>query len=514
MNIKEAKQEIINTVHAYLHKDAFGEYAIPVEKQRPILLIGPPGIGKTAIMEQVAKECGINLVAYTITHHTRQSAIGLPFISKKNYGGEEYSVTEYTMSEIIASIYDQIERSGIKEGILFLDEINCVSETLAPTMLEFLQYKKFGMHRVPDGFLIVTAGNPPQYNKSVRDFDIVTLDRVKRIDIDVDFGVWKEYAYQQAIHGSILAYLQIKQQNFYSIRTEVEDRYFVTARGWEDLSRIITVYEEMGIPVTKELVVQYLQDPEIAADFASYYELYNKYRNLYRIPQILDGSYTEDNQDLVHARFDEKLSMLGLLNDSLGQRFRAYDEELNVQQILMKALNQLHVQLKNKAASVEEIPAVQILRSMRTAMDEDRKKRLKADTISRREEHELLAAERALSELEDRMKMQLQGSEDAQDPKTQFLFAKDWFQKREEKRRENIDTTRGQLTNCLEFLVRTFGEGQEMVIFLSELSAGYYSLKFIRECGCDSYYKYNRLLLLDDQRSALQDKIRGMLSLT
>ena len=109
MNIKQAKQEIINTVHAYLTKDETGAYAIPVQRQRPLLLIGPPGIGKTAIMEQVAQECGINLVSYTITHHTRQSAIGLPFISQKTYDGEEVSVTEYTMSEIIASIYDQIE---------------------------------------------------------------------------------------------------------------------------------------------------------------------------------------------------------------------------------------------------------------------------------------------------------------------------------------------------------------------------------------------------------------------
>lgn len=57
------------------------------------------------------------------------------------YNGKEISITEYTLSEIIASVYDCMERTGKKEGILFIDEINCVSETLAPTMLQFLQNK-------------------------------------------------------------------------------------------------------------------------------------------------------------------------------------------------------------------------------------------------------------------------------------------------------------------------------------------------------------------------------------
>ena len=306
MNIKQAKQEIINTVQAYLTKDETGEYAIPVERQRPVLLIGPPGIGKTAIMEQVAQECGINLVSYTITHHTRQSAIGLPFISKKTYDGEDVSVTEYTMSEIIASIYDQIEQSGIHEGILFLDEINCVSETLAPTMLQFLQYKTFGNHRVPDGFVIVTAGNPPEYNKSVRDFDIVTYDRVKRIYIEEDFSVWKEYAYKAQIHGAILSYLEIKKNNFYSVVSDLDGKRFVTARGWEDLSQVMKVYEQLGFAIDYDFVVQYLQDEEIARDFAAYYELYNKYKNIYRIPEILEGIENNKYVPLVAARAKEE----------------------------------------------------------------------------------------------------------------------------------------------------------------------------------------------------------------
>ena len=83
------------------------------------------------------------------------------------------------MSEIVASIYDRMRETGLTEGILFIDEINCVSETLAPAMLQFLQCKTFGNHEIPEGWVIVAAGNPPEYNKSVRDFDVVTLDRVK-----------------------------------------------------------------------------------------------------------------------------------------------------------------------------------------------------------------------------------------------------------------------------------------------------------------------------------------------
>ena len=92
MNIKETKEQIKNTVTAYLTRDQFGRYIIPPHKQRPVFLMEPPGIGKTAIMEQVASELGIGLLSYSMTHHTRQSALGLPLIKHVNYLGEEYDV--------------------------------------------------------------------------------------------------------------------------------------------------------------------------------------------------------------------------------------------------------------------------------------------------------------------------------------------------------------------------------------------------------------------------------------
>ena len=321
MNIKEAKQEIKNTVAVYLDKAADGSYRIPAVRQRPILLIGPPGVGKTQIMEQIADECGISLVSYTITHHTRQTAVGLPFITEKVFDGSSYSVTEYTMSEIIASRYNAMESGHGKEGILFIDEINCVSETLAPTMLQFLQNKTFGNQPIPAGWIIVAAGNPPEYNKSVREFDIVTLDRVRKIDVTADFTVWEEYAGGAGIHRSICAYLKLHPEHFYIMETGVDGRHFVTARGWEDLSYLLTAYIEKHIPVTEDVIYEYLPHRDVAEGFAAYLELYARYEEEYPVDAILSGTVQSVIYErLLRAGFDERVAVVELLLTAVFNR--------------------------------------------------------------------------------------------------------------------------------------------------------------------------------------------------
>ena len=277
MNIKTAKQEISNSVQAYLAKDDKGQYLIPTTRQRPILMIGAPGIGKTAIMEQVAQENKIALVSYTITHHTRNSAIGMPQVVDMHFDREAFSVTKYTMSEIIASVYRKMSITSVKEGILFLDEINCVDESLAPQMLQFLQCKTFGNYRVPDGWVIVVAGNPKEYNSSVRAFDIATLDRMKKMEIEPDFNVWMEYAWKSRVHSMVISYLYSHRDNFFKITIEEEEKSFVTARAWEDLSDMLKAYEHLDYEITVDLIKEYVQDDLIAEDFIEYY---NKIKNI------------------------------------------------------------------------------------------------------------------------------------------------------------------------------------------------------------------------------------------
>lgn len=492
MTIQEAKQEIINTVKVYTSRDENDVLTIPIERQRPILMMGPPGIGKTAIMEQIAHELNINLVSYTITHHTRQSTIGLPFITKKMWGEKEVSITEYTMSEIIAGIYEAIENSGLENGILFLDEINCVSETLIPTMLQFLQYKTFGSHRLPEGFIIVTAGNPPEYNSSVRDFDIVTLDRIRKIDIDVDFGSFKRYALGSGLHGSILAYLEIRKDHFYSIKTDSEGKHFVTARGWDDLSRILLAREALQIEIDENLVIQYLQDKEIAESFSSYFKLWNKYKDLYRIDSILDGHApkSEEKELIKKAAFDEKLSLIIMLTEALSKYFREYDKQLEIQGYLHSLLLGAKESYDIQGFISEKISEIKA----------DISRRKSIHLISSNEEKLL---KRIISDLKNLNDILLSQNND-------FDSAKRWFVKKEENRQAEINNVSSKLTNAFAFLDAAFGQGQEIVLFLSELSASTAAVKFINDCGNEAYYKYNKLLLLNEQRQDVLSELSAM----
>lgn len=495
MNIKEAKEQIKNAIVAYFSKDEFGNYVIPIERQRPVFLIGAPGIGKTAIMEQIAQELNVGLVSYSMTHHTRQSALGLPFIEKEEFDGVEYSVSEYTMSEIIASVYKIKKETGLQEGILFLDEVNCVSETLAPSMLQFLQYKVFGSHQIPKGWIVVTAGNPPEYNKSVREYDIVTWDRLKRIDVEPDYEVWKEYAYKKGIHGSILTFLEIKKSFFYVVETAVDRKSFVTARGWEDLSEMIKLYEKNNITVDIKLVSQYLQNPKIAKEFAVYYDLYNKYKSDYQVADILAGNASTDIKNRARAaRFDERLSLLGLLIDSVNADMRNAVETENA------ILENLRILKKVKSELLDA--GKEYVTVLHRYIDEERRMLQageKANSIDYETRYAYNYAIRFLEETLEALNRagNIQGSQDA------FGRIKSSYDATVKAHKANIATIKKNLTNLFEFVEEVFEDGQEMLILVTEMTVRYYCAKFITKFGCDEYFKHNKDLLFYERKQEL-----------
>lgn len=504
MNIKEAKQEISNTLRAYHEKDPQGNYCYPLVRQRPILLMGPPGIGKTAIMEQVARENQVGLVSYTITHHTRQSAIGLPRVRDKIYDGRQISVTEYTMSEIIDSVYACMERTGKREGILFIDEINCASETLAPTMLQFLQNKTFGSHRVPEGWMIVAAGNPPEYNKSVREFDIVTLDRVRRIDVEVDCDVWREYAWRHNIHGAVLSYLNLKKNKFYEVENTAEGKSFVTARGWEDLSELIKSYERLEIPVKEAQIIQFLQKEETARNFAAYYQLYRKYGQDYGITEILQGTAGEELrgrkiQLAAQGSFEERFTVTALILEALNQEF----EEIRREEQRTRMLHQTLQHYKKYQ------PELSLPEALESFVEEQN------NSLKVKWEAELLTAEEAgvgkwvTEKLEEYLlelkKEHVTGREEG------FEKIREWFAERIRVRKNRLEEQKARLERGFVFLEEAFGDGQEIVLFVTELSRNEKAMEFISANGCDPYFGWSGKLLYRSRREELLQSCQELL---
>ncbi len=499
MNIKQAKEYIKSSVNLYLKKNEFGEYRVPVVRQRPIFLLGAPGIGKTAIMEQIAQELGVALVSYSMTHHTRQSALGLPFITQKTYGGREYNVSEYTMSEIIASVYDTMEESGIREGILFLDEINCVSETLAPSMLQFLQYKVFGRHQVPEGWVIVTAGNPPEYNKSVREFDVVTMDRLKVLEVEPELRIWKEYARERGIHPAIVNFLDLKKEYFYCMEMTAGGRSYVTARGWEDLSQMLYLYEEEALSVEEALVGQYIRNGRIVKEFTAYYDLFNKYKKDYHINEILEGrAPVQAIARAKEAAFDERLSLLGMLLDRVQADMKDVMERAAFLTELLPPLKA--VKTKAADAQVEQVMAElerlaegrkKLLENLRTAnslSDADRRKHQKVIRF-----------------LEERAKELYTG--DAVSGEEGFVCLKEKYDAAVAKMRQETARVQGELAALFDFTEEAFARGNEMLILVTEFTVNNASAQFIATFGCPEYQRHNQELMLGERGDDIKAQI-------
>ena len=320
VTVAQAKTAIAQTAALYFAKDANGRYRIDRRRARPVCLMGPAGIGKTEVVRQVAEEQGLAFLSYSVTHHTRQSAIGLPRLSECEVDGRTVPITEYTMSEIIAEVYRVMRESGKKEGILFLDEFNCASETLRPIMLQLLQSKTFGPHAIPEGWMLVLAGNPSEYNVSARALDAVTADRLRMLWLQPDYNAWRAYMVSRGVHPVVLSYLDDHRRQFYVFEKGKDGEALVTARGWEDLSVMLRMMEEFGYPVDLPFVAQYIQSAQVAREFISYYHQYSTIIASGLADAVFTNSLTEKQEKkLSEMSFPQKWALTAVVLTRLEQ---------------------------------------------------------------------------------------------------------------------------------------------------------------------------------------------------
>ena len=177
-----------------------------------------------------------------------------------------------------------------------MDEFTCMADSIYPIMLEFLQNKNIGRYRLPEGWVIIICGNPPQYNKASRNLDPALLDRVRLLEISYDAKVFLEYAKERGLSQAIINYLTIYPDDSFFYEVKEGKQELVTCRGWENLSETIKVYEMMGAKVDCAMVSEFIKCEYIAKKFAAFYKEFNSQKQ----------NLMEELQDVVLGKYDKE----------------------------------------------------------------------------------------------------------------------------------------------------------------------------------------------------------------
>ena len=233
----------------------------------------------------------------------------------------------------------------------------------------------------------------------------------------------------------------------------------------------------------------------VAKDFANYLELYYKYQRIYHVEDILRGSWQSITaKELKASPFDEKLSVMGLVLSRLSEEAK----RLRVQDTLT---TKLHATLKDFKASLAFHAPRQVLERLITQRQNALKLAKEAGQLDK-ETRDL--AQRELNALQDYRSRLVDG--DVAD-EAAFDAVKGWFGDEVALRRTLAEECSAMFDNAFRFLEETFAQGQELVMFVTEITAGYDTSWFVENFGCDAYFRHNRELLFDETQQRIRDQI-------
>lgn len=274
----------------------------------------------------------------------------------------------------------------------------------------------------------------------------------------------------------------------------------MTARGWEDLSAMMLLCEEESIVVDETLVAQYLHNDKIVREFTAYYELYNKYKKDYKVEEILEGSNSAQVVERARiAKFDERLSLLGMLLDKLESEMKENLEKSDYLTDLMKLL---------KAIRSSYNPSLDIA-SMLRVQAENREKIIcsmtNAGTLSNEDKRRHRAVIRFLNEQQKVLRL-----ENTVDSAKVFELLKVAFDKETTQLKVENERIQKRLHNLFAFSETAFMDGNEVLVLVTELTVNAYSARFIALYGSEDYHRHNEDLMLHERQNDIMKEIDAL----
>ncbi len=256
----------MNTTRTLTQKQ-LPEFLLGVAPMRPVFIWGAPGIGKSSLVEQFARNLGLECVSLLGSQLAPEDIIGVPQIE----GGKSTFCPPRTIARE-------------EPYCLFLDELNACSHEVQKSFYSLIHEKRVGEYTMPAGSIVIGAGNRTQDSAIVKQMSSALINRMVHVHLEVSHRDWLEWAGANAIHGDIIAYIGLRPDHLWSQPPKHEEP-FSTPRAWHMLSDAISGFREIS-PAHMEALAFGCLSPPHAAQFVAYLK---QTRSRFQLGRILKG---------------------------------------------------------------------------------------------------------------------------------------------------------------------------------------------------------------------------------
>lgn len=247
------------------------DFLLNVAVIRPVFIWGPPGIGKSSLVEKFAEDLGLPCVSMLGSQLAPEDIIGVPMI--------EHGVSRFYPPAMIARE---------EPYCLFLDELNACSNEVQKAFYSLIHERRVGEYCLPEGSIVIGAGNRAQDSAIVKPMSSALINRMVHIGLKASHRDWLEWAKYNDIHPLIIEYITLRPDHLFTQPPKTEEP-FSSPRSWHMFSDALNEYgKDLG-----EDSLSFLANGCLTSHHAvQFLAFYKQIKNKYRLNKIMNGEAT------------------------------------------------------------------------------------------------------------------------------------------------------------------------------------------------------------------------------